>query len=381
MSAQETMAPRAAPAAGSTASSAIRLNPKQIAFFNRQLASMARLNMPIARGLKVLAQEVDEPQFRAVIESVQRDLEQGRTLQQALARFPRSFNPLYIEMLRAGEATGNLAVVLDELAAYTDLLSRVGTRLRDAVLYPLVIIGLTIGFLLLFFWFLVPQFANFYAAAGLVQVNAAGDILDMSPQLSGNMRRMFQVSGFLTNPLVLLFGGVFGLVGVGWGWWRLRRALEQYDDFLFRLPLFGPLIRMATLLKVTRTMRNLLLHGVSMVHSLRIAAGIAGNNRVRDALERICGAVEEGGAFSRALKNDVFPDTVIWKLQMGEEKGVLEEALEEVAKELEGDIDTATTYVTSVVSPLLLAGVSILLMLLMLTVYPDLIRTATLLGT
>jgi type IV pilus assembly protein PilC len=357
-----------------------RLTPKQITFLNRQLASMARLDMPLARGLKVLGREVDEPRFREVLDSVQQDLEEGRSLQEALGRFPNSFNEIYLEMLRAGEATGNLAAVLDELTSYTETMGRVGTRLRDAVMYPLVICGLTVAFILAFFWFLVPQFAYLYASAGLIKMNAASEITSMLPQVKGTMRSMFSISEMLRNPLFLMFGGLFGTLGLAWGIVRVRRGIRNFDDFLFRMPLFGQLIELATLLKISRTMRDLLVHGVSMVNTLRITSGVAGNNRVRRKLDEVRAAVEEGGSFSRTLSGDVFPDTMIWKLQMGEEKGVLEEALDEVSKEIEADIDSATSYLTSVISPIMLAGVALLLMLLMMTVYPQLIRTATLMG-
>ncbi|HVY62236.1 MAG TPA: type II secretion system F family protein, partial [Planctomycetota bacterium] len=121
----------AAAAAKASLSEAVKLNPKQLAFFNRQLASMARLNMPLAKGLKIMAREVNEPQFRRLIESVQRDLEEGKSLQEALGKYPESFGAIYIELLRAGETTGNLAVILEELTRYNETLARIRTRLRD----------------------------------------------------------------------------------------------------------------------------------------------------------------------------------------------------------------------------------------------------------
>ncbi len=357
----------------------IRLTPKQLAFFNRQLASMARLNMPIAKGLKIMAREVTDVEFRRLIEGVQRDLEEGKTLQEALGRYPATFSTIHLELLRAGESTGNLAVILEELTKYTETLSRVKTRLRDAMLYPLVVAGLTVLFILFFFWFVVPQFEGLFLAAGKISSTeataAAGTDLPLAT------RALFAASAVLTNPLVLIF--LFPLAGalVAYSVYKLRQGMETYDEYMFRLPLFGEIVKMATLLKVTRTMRDLLTNGVSMVNALKLTSRVAGNNRVRRKLEQIRAAVEEGGSFSKSLGgDDIFPDTMVWKIQMGEEKGIVEEALGEIANEFELDIDTSTSYLTSVISPLMLIGMSLILMVLMAMLYPQLIAIASQVG-
>ncbi len=354
----------------------IRLNAKQLAFFNRQLASMARLNMPLAKGLRIMAREVSDADFRALIDGIRKDLEEGRTLQEALARYPQSFSSIYLELLRAGESTGNLAVILDELTRYTETLHRVRTRLRDAMLYPAVVLGLTFLFVLFFFWFLIPNFKELYWSAGAFLRNGAPD-----PEKVGAYTRfLFGASDFLRNPLTIIFGALLGGTLAWWGIAKIKRGLEGYEDFMFRMPLFGELVRMATLLKVTRTLRDLLVNGVSMVNSLKLTSRIAGNNRVRRKLDEIRAAVEEGHAFSKALTTDVFPETIVWKLQMAEEKGIIEDALGEIAVELENDIDTATSYLAAVVSPLMLLAMALVLMLLMAPIYTELLKVANKVG-
>jgi type IV pilus assembly protein PilC len=365
----------AAPLAVAAPPERIRLNAKQLAFFNRQLASMARLNMPLAKGLRIMAREVSDHDFRTLIEGVQKDLEEGRTLEESLARYPKSFSAIYVELLRAGETTGNLAVVLDELTRYTETLHRVRTRLRDAMLYPAVVLGLTFFFALFFFWMLVPNFKSLYWSAGLI-----GPDGELNPAVSTYTRWIFAASDFLRNPLTIIFGFTLGGMVAWFGFQRIKRGWEGYDDFMFRLPLFGELVKMATLLKVTRTLRDLLVNGVSMVNSLRLTARVAGNNRIRRKLEEIRGAVEEGQSFSKALTPDVFPETLIWKLQMGEEKGIVEDALGEIATEVESDLDSATSYLAAVISPLMLLCMALVLMFLMAPVYTELLWIASKVG-
>src|SRR3954447_3409188 len=127
-----------------------RISADQLLFFNRQLASMARLNMPLAKGLRILAREVDDPEFKGLLESIQRDLDEGVPLQNALMKHPETFSTLYVEILRAGETTGNLAVILDELTQYSEAMLRVKNRIREAILYPLVIMCVVFGFTLFF---------------------------------------------------------------------------------------------------------------------------------------------------------------------------------------------------------------------------------------
>jgi type II secretory pathway component PulF len=376
---QAPAAPEVTSGAPRGGGSNIRLNPKQLAFFNRQLASMAKLNMPLAKGLRTMAKEVSDPQFRGLIESVQRDLEEGKTLQEALARYPESFGAIYIELLRAGETTGNLAVILEELTRYTETLARVRTRLRDAMLYPLVVACLTVVFVLIFFWFLIPNFVDIFVQAGLIkELHPAGDTTtvighEFDRNLGGPARFLFTMSFILSNPIVIFFGFVLGGGGLAYGIVKIRQGWETYDDYMFKIPIFGGLIRMATFLKITRTMRDLLVNGVSMVNALKLTARVAGNNRIQRKLEEIRSAVEEGRSFSKSLAgDDVFPETMVWKLQMGEEKGIVEEALGEVATEFELDIDTATQYLTSVLGPAMLLGMAFVIGCLMACLYPSL---------
>ena len=136
------------------------------------------------------------------------------------------------------------------------------------------------------------------------------------------------------------------------------------------------LIRMATLMKVMRTMRDLLVNGVSMVNALKLTSRIAGNNRIRRTLEDIQASVEEGGSFSRSLTAEVFTETIVWKLQMGEEKGIIEDALAELANEFEVSVDQQTTLITKLLSPLLLVCMGGVVFLMFLACFEPLTRSA-----
>ncbi|MCO5165711.1 MAG: type II secretion system F family protein [Planctomycetes bacterium] len=344
----------------STTRAPIRLEPEDVLFFNRQLASMARLNMPIAKGLRILAREIKDDNFRRLVEEVQQDLDEGRSLQEALSKHPETFSNLHLEIVRAGESTGNLAVILDELNSHTEAMARVKNRVVEAITYPAVISTAIFLFVLFFLVFVAPQFEEM-----LVKRDALAGAVEAAPgepglKLPTSTRVLFVVSNVVGAQLlgvpVVALGVVAAVVGLAFvGLRKVRRMGEEYDDVLLSVPLFGKLFERAALMKVTRTMRDLLLNGVSMVETLRLTARTVGDNRIARKLDELRAAVEEGGSFSRNLAGgDVFPETMVWKLQMAEEKGIIEEALAELAQEFDLAVDQQTTMITKFLSPLLL---------------------------
>jgi type II secretory pathway component PulF len=339
-----------------------RVKPDQILFFNRQLASMARLNMPLAKGLRILAREVSDPEFKGLLESIQRDLDDGMPLQNALMKYPSTFSTLYVEMMRAGESTGNLAATMDQITSYQEAMIRIKTRVRDAVLYPVVMSFVIMGFTLFFLSFVAPQFEAMLAGANEAQ-EAPMDL----PFLT---RMLFFLSHVVTSwPFWILFPPIVVVTGVSL-FRKFRVMGDRYDDVLFQIPLFGKLFLRATLMKVTRTMRDYLKNGVSMVQTLRLTSRTIGDNRVRKQIEDLLKAVEEGGSFSRNLSaGAVFPDTMVWKLQMAEEKGVIEDALKDLSNEFEAEVEEQTSIITKVLSPLLLLGMGVIVFLLFMAAF------------
>jgi type IV pilus assembly protein PilC len=351
-----------------------RISPDQLLFFNRQLASMARLNMPLAKGLRILAREVDDPQFKGLLESVQRDLDEGVPLQNALMKHPETFSTLYVEILKAGETTGNLAVILDELTSYNETMIRIKNRIREAILYPLVILCVVFFFTLFFLIVVAPEFKN----ALVTMANG----MDLSAPGTSNLptitRGLFAASDLVRTPWIsiplLAAIGTFVYFGIQ----KFRRMGDRYDDVLFRIPLFGKIFQRATLMKLTRTMRDLLSNGVSMVQTLRLASRTVGNNRIAIKVEELTRAVEEGGSFSRNLSaGDVFPDTMVWKLQMAEEKGVIEDALKELGSEFEAEVDEQALIITKVLSPMMLLGMAVVVFLIFLAAFVPLTQFAS----
>lgn len=325
---------------------------------------MARLNMPLAKGVKILAKEVEDGAFKQVLQSVQRDLEEGVPLSNALAKYPESFSKLYLEVLRSGESSGNLASILEELTTYSESMMKIKNQIFAALMYPAIICAGIVLFVVAFLTKIVPIMKD------LIGGSSSG--VDMSAELPFYTVLVFHLSDialipYISIPLLILF-----IVAVVAAVRTFIKMGDSYDDILFRLPLFGKLFHRATLMKLTRTMRELLVNGVSMVNTLRLVTNIVGENRVKKKLQELTVAVEEGGSFSRNLASGaVFPDTMVWKLQMAEEKGIVEDALKELASEFESEVESLTIFVTKMLSPLMLVFMAgIVLFLVLATIVP-----------
>src|SRR5262245_9225998 len=188
---------------------------------------MARLNMPIAKGLRILAREIDDPEFKLLVEEIQRDLDEGVTLQDALSKHPETFSNLYIEILKAGETTGNLAVILDELTSHSEAMLRVKIRIREALMYPAVITTVITGFVLCFLVFVAPEFQDI-----LVKTRGGLENPEGAAQLPWLTRGLFFLSSVVRTwwfSLPLLAAGIVGLVYLVR---RLRSMGERYDEML-----------------------------------------------------------------------------------------------------------------------------------------------------
>lgn len=340
------------------------LKPDQMVFFNRQLASMLKLDLPIAKGMKALSREAGDPVFREVVESVRRDLEQGVSLTDALAKFPHSFPPLYIEMLRAGETTGNLSAALEQLAAYSETMGNIRRRLVTAITYPLFTASLCLVGGFFFLIFVVPRFQMLVEELAMTRLEEAGANLPLVTRFVfafSGLVRQWQISVPVLGGLVLAVYLIARALG---------RSGRELDQVIFRLPVFGRLFQKVVLARFCRTLGELLRSGVSMVQGLSLVAGVTGHNSIRRAVQEMKKLVENGERMTAHLDEArLFPPSMVWRLRMAEERGTVEEALLEMAKQYEDDVEVTGARIAEVLAPTLIVVVAGLVVALLLSVY------------
>ncbi len=311
--------------------------------FTRQLATMLKAGMPLLRALEVLERQQAPGRFREAVASLAESIRGGGMLSDGLRRFPRLFDRLTINMVKAGEASGALDVVLLRLADFMEKSQRIRGKLWAAMTYPVIIMlvaGLVVLALVLF---VVPQFESIFATM------LKGRPLPLLTQMVVNSSNFI-----LNNLLIVVLGLIAGAGGLVW-----LSVSERGKTFLDRVklmtPVLGDLVLKTAVARFTRTLGTLLNSGVPILDALQITAETAGNSKVADAVRAVRERVKAGEGVAKPLEaTGVFPDMVPSMIEVGEETGQLPDMLERVADTFEEEVDNAVTALTSILEPVMI---------------------------
>lgn len=325
------------------------VNRKGLTVFTRQLATLTQSGLPLMRSLEVLARQEKNPGFKWIIEQLAEGIRSGNTFSEGLQSHPRVFDRLYVNMVRAGEAGGVLDVVLNRLARFLEKAERIKGRVQAAMVYPAIIMAVTVAILSLLMVFVVPKFEGIYA-----------DMLK-GASLPWLTQQVLAVANGIKDHMILTVIIVVALfVGI-----RLvaKTAVggKVLDLLSFHLPLFGDLTRKAAIARFSRTFGTLLSSGVPILQALQITRDTSTNTVLMDAIDYVHDRVKEGEGVAGPLEQTrVFPGMVTSMIDVGEETGELFEMLNRVADAYEEEVDNAVSALTSVIEPIMiviLAGV------------------------
>lgn len=322
-------------------------NARDVALFSRQFATVINAGLPVVQSLSILQRQAEKQGMKEALKAIREDVETGVQLSDALAKFPRIFNRLYVYLVRAGEVSGNLDSILERIANYQEKQQALKGKIRSAMTYPAVVLVIAIGVT----WFLltgiVPQFAT---------------ILD---QLGGELplltSMLIAVSDFLRFQWYLLLGLIVALViGVGY-YYRTNNGRHVIDRLLLRAPIIGNLVQKSSIASFSSTFGLLLKSGVNIVESIEITKGTAGNIIVQDVLTESKDAVQRGEQMSFTLSKypKVFPPLVTSMIAIGEETGAVDSMLEKIAAFYEREVDEAVEGLTAALEPALIVFLGI----------------------
>ena len=333
-----------------------KITTDDLIFFNRQLASMIKIEMPVVDSLAAIARETQNKEFKTTIEMVKNDIEMGGTISDAFAKFPRVFPELYVSMIRAGEESGDLSTILEELSKYSESMAMLERNVKTALIYPAMIIGITCILLILLINFVVPSFSSLYAEAGATLPVLTQIVLDMGESLKRHL------------PIIVTFVVCMFVL------WRVLYLNEKMrtavDNFKLSVPIYGKLLRYAVLWRFSRTLGALLDAGVPMVNSLSLVSATSGNRRISQAIDRVKQQVSKGEDFSRECEaTGVFPTTMTYMIAMGTTTGKLNEALMGLADFFDLQVNTTCRRISVVIEPALAVVVGIIVGLIILSLY------------
>lgn len=318
------------------------VSEKDITLFTRQLATMLKSGVPLLQAFDIVGKGHSNPAVAKLLFDIRTEVETGSSLQQAFKKYPLYFDELYCNLIGAGEAAGILDSLLDRLATYKEKIQAIKSKIKSALFYPVSIIAVAIIITAVIMIFVIPAFKELFS-------NFGADL--PAPTLL-----MMSISDFFVAWWWALFGVVGGgLYAFFYFWKRSKKMQAVMDRALLRLPIFGELVRKASIARWSRTLSTMFAAGVPLVEAFDSVAGAAGNAVYFDATKAIQREVTSGNSLTVAMQDtQVFPGMVLQMVAIGEEAGSLDAMLSKVADFYEEEVDNAVEALSSLMEPIIM---------------------------
>ncbi len=321
-----------------------KVKAKDVTVFTRQFATMINAGLPLVKCLTILSEQTENPMLAEIVTDVQHEVEMGRSLSEALAKHPDTFKALYTSMVKAGEIGGVLDDVLLRIAATLESEAEIRRSIKSAMTYPVAMLGISVLLLVVMLIFVVPTFENMFKQMDATLPALTALIVKLSKFMKG-------VGGLAL--LVAVVGGTW-LFG---RWKKTEGGRRKVDSFKLKAPVFGTLFHKMSMSRFSRTLGTLVSSGVPILQALEITAETVGNALVADAVNDVRTGVKEGESIARPLgQSPLFPPMVTQMLAIGEETGALDTMLNKVADFYDSEIAATVESLTSLLEPLLMAG-------------------------
>jgi type IV pilus assembly protein PilC len=320
-----------------------RVKQKNLATITRQLATMLDAGMPLLRGLQLLQEQETDKGTLAIFREIGEDIEGGNTFSEALARHPKTFDKLYVNMVKAGELGGVLELVLNRLADFLEKAERIKGRVISAMFYPVAVLLVAFGIMAVLMHYVIPKFKVVFA-----------DLMEGRP-FPAFTQFVFDVSArFQQHFGKLMVGVIAGWIALG----LLRRLPvvgRWWDRRRWHLPVLGNLLRKLALVRFARTLGTLIASGVPILQALAIVREVAGNLVLAEAIDSVHQSVREGESLTKPLRAArIFPPIVVGLMDVGEQTGALPEMLLRIADNAEQEADNIIAALSSLLEPVLI---------------------------
>lgn len=318
------------------------IGSKDIALFTRQLATMMKSGVPLLQAFDIVGKGHDNPRVAKLLFDIKADVETGSSLQEAFKKYPLFFDELYCNLIGAGEAAGILDSLLDRLATYQEKIQAIKSKIKSALFYPTSIIVVAFVITAVIMIFVIPAFKELFSSFGA--------------RLPTPTLVIMAISDYFVEYWWLIIGGLGGsLYGFFYAWKRSKKMQDVMDKLMLKLPVFGGLIRKASIARWSRTLATMFAAGVPLVEAFDSVAGAAGNVVYFDATKYIQREVMNGNSLTSAMQDTgVFPSMVLQMTAIGEEAGSLDSMLSKVADFYEAEVDDAVEALSSLMEPVIM---------------------------
>jgi type IV pilus assembly protein PilC len=344
-----------------------RVKSKDLAIFTRQFSVMIDAGLPLVQCLEILASQQQDKGFQKILDAVRGDVEQGATLQAAMAKHPKAFNDLYVNMVGAGEAGGILDVILQRLSIYIEKAVKLTGKVKGAMTYPIVVITLAITVVVIIMLKVIPVFKSMYEGMGsslpfptIVCIGISNALLDYS--------------------YIFIILGIIVVVGVR-QYYKTMAGRLQIDALLLKIPVLGDILRKTAVARFCRTLGTLTSSGVPILEGMDITARTSGNMIIQNAILKCKDAVEQGRNIATPLaETKVFPPMVVQMVGVGEATGALDAMLNKVADFYEDEVDNAVSALTALMEPLIIAILGGVIGFIVVAMYMPIFNLANVMG-
>jgi type IV pilus assembly protein PilC len=326
-----------------------KVTDKDITLFTRQLATMMKSGVPLLQSFDIVGKGHSNPAVSRLLMDIKNEVETGNSLNVAFRKYPLYFDALFCNLVGAGEQAGILDSLLDRLATYKEKILAIKSKIKSALFYPISIIVVAFVITAIIMLFVIPAFKDLFSSFGA--------------DLPAPTLMVMAISDFFVKYWYAIFATVGG--GIWFFFYTWKRSLKMQifmDRLVLKVPVFGPLIRKATMARWTRTLSTMFAAGVPLVEALDSVAGAAGNHVYFEATKKIQKEVTAGTSLTVAMTNvEVFPNMVIQMVSIGEESGSLDGMLSKVADFFEQEVDDAVDALASLMEPMIMVVLGVLI--------------------
>ncbi len=341
-----------------------KVTQADIIIFCRQFSTMIDAGLPIIQCLDILYSQNENKTFKNILKEIKGNVESGQTFAEALKKYPKQFDDLFVNMIAAGEAGGILDSILRRLSAYMEKAAKLKAKIKGGMTYPIVTMIIAIIVVAIIMVFVIPVFEDMF--------EGMGSALPVPTQIVVNMSR------FIKSNILYIIGLIGALIFAIRHFYKTEKGQTLMDDLFLRIPLFGPLIRKAAVSKFTRTMGTMLGSGVAILDALEIVAKTAGNKTIEKAVYETRSAIAEGRTMSDPLsESGVFPSMVCQMIAVGESTGALDSMLTKIADFYDEEVDQAVENMTALIEPFMLVFLGVVIGGLVVSMYLPIFQMAS----
>ena len=342
---------------------------KLICQFTRQMATLLDAGLPLLRGLRTLEKQAKDFALKKIVGEIADDVESGLTFSESLGKHPKSFNKLFVSMVRAGEASGAMEAVLNRLAEFMEKAQKLRSQIKAALTYPIAVLTIALGITAGLMIFIVPKFAKMFDEM------LAGEPLPGLTQFVMTISHAMQTKA-IHGVVILVVAFILLKVIL-----KTKKGAYIFDLILIKTPPMNGLVTKVSVARFCSTLGTLMSSGVSVLNALLITRDTTGNQVVSDAVQTVHDSVKEGEGITKPLESTkVFPGMVVSMIEVGEETGALPDMLNRISITYEEEVDRAVEALTSLIEPIMIVFLAIIIGGIVIALFLPLIKLIDALG-